>query len=325
MIITLGQAREAVARFVGRSGKCADLEEVRLFVISAIQELLHQGSHGNERKWCFCICDGCFTAPEDMEVPLRVKIDGFPDHVWSKWYEFFDVHANDTCDDAFKSGMYEEVNRYFTIYDIPSGGARVAVMPLVVEKPDAYIIVQGVDHLGREVYTTKNGKRIYGECIKINKDSPVYSRTTFSKITGIEKSETRNYVRLYWQKVNSDKKITSRGLLAEYKPTDINPSFRRFRVPGVKQTCCAKITVIGRVKVLNYTHDNEILPITNLAALQKQAQLKQAEENKEYTGAAYFQQSIAKALEEENQYYRTGAETFDINWDTSAGSIENLQ
>ena len=324
MIITLARARTVVAEFCGKSGKCAETDDVRLFVQEIVQRLLHRGAHGNMRKWSFCLTSACFTAPPDMEVPLKVKVDGFPEHVWSQWYEFFDVHTADTCDNSYLPGLYEEVNPYFSIYDLPAGGAKIAAIPLGTEAADASITVQGLDRSGNEVFTIQDGVSIHGEKIPINRALPLFSRTTFTKITGIEKTRTTNYVRLYWQKHDSGGGLLSRGLLGEYRPTDVNPVFRRFRVPAARADCCVKVTVLGRVRELDYYHENDIIPITSIGALKKMAQLIQAERNDNIQVAAFHSSAVGNIIDDENQYYRTGQEPFDYFKDTSPGNNENL-
>lgn len=325
MIITLGQARKALAEFAGKSGKCPDNESVRLLIMEALQRLLHRGAHGNLRKWCFCLCNSCFTAPVDMEVPLKVKIEGLPEKVWSYWYEFFDIHHADLCDSSYQPGLFEEVDIYFTVYDIPSPGARIGVIPLDKENEDAYVLLQGLDLNGKEIYTTVNGERFHGEKIPINREKPVFSRNVFSKVTGVEKSQTCNYVRLYWQTYDPvGKKFLSRGLLSEYRPTDTYPSFRRFRVPAARQDCCVKISVLGRVKLMEMYHDNDILPVGNIAALRKMTQVIQAERNDKLDVATGHELGIERLLDDENQYYRTGGEPFDFFWPTSPGRNWNL-
>lgn len=324
MIITLGQARIAVSRYAGKSGKCPESEDVRLFVHEIVQRLLHRGAHGNMRKWCFHAYNGCFTAPNDMEVPLKFKIDGYPEAVWSKWYEFFDVFSSDLCDLSYQPGLYEEVNPYFTAYDIPYPSAYVAVVPLDTEQ-SKYITIQGVDINGKEIFTTFNGRQIHGERLLISRENPTFTTRSFAKITGIEKDRTCNYVRLYWQTYNLDaKQVTGRGLLAEYRPTDTHPSYRRFRVPGI-QNSCAKITILGRVKdMTDFYHDNDILPITSLGALTKMAQLIQAEGNDNIQVATFHENTIDNIIENENQYYETGYEPFDFFFPMSPGANENL-
>jgi hypothetical protein len=324
MIITLGQAKEFLAEYAGKKGKCAPSETTRLFVMEVVQQLLHRGANGNLRKWCFHLCDGCFTAPSDMEVPLRVKIDGYPNQVWSKWYEFYDVHSVECESKSFKPGLYEEPNTFFTIYDLPTTGARIAPIPLEEEGEDAYIIIQGEDVNGRDVFTYSNGVHIHGEKLPISREKPVFSRTVFSKITGIEKSRTCNHVRLYWQTHEGDR-VLSRGLLSEYRPNDLNPSYKRFRVPEARCDCCVKVEVIGRVKLLDSYHDNDVLPITNIGAMRSMAMTIQSERTNNIQEANFHNSRVGQAIEDENQYHKTGQDPFDFILFNSPGGNENLQ
>jgi hypothetical protein len=327
MIVTLGMAREALAPFAGRAGKCADSEGVRLFVAQAVERSLFKGADGNERKWKFHVTNGMFTAPPDLQTAVKCKVDGRPERVWSKWYEFFDVNGEDRCNRAFVPGLMEVAEQFSTIYDIPFPGARIAAVPLSSESADAFITIQGTDANGRDVYTHSGGQLVHGEKIRISREKPVYTKTVFSKVTSVEKTITNNHVRLYWQLHHPvTKQPLERGLLAEYRPTDTHPSYRRFRVPGIDRNCITAISVIGRVALLENYHDNDVLPITSLSVLRQIAITMQAEENKDFQSAAYFDRGHTSLIEDQNEYNRpaTGAQSFDWDFDLSPGSIENL-
>lgn len=326
MIITLGQAREVVAEFAGRAGKCKDSNATRLFVMEVVERLLFEGAHGNERKWRFCLCNGCFTAPIDMEVPLKFKIDGRSERVWSKWYEFYDVNGADRCDAGYVPGLFEEIGNFYTIYDMPKPGARLAAIPLGDEEKEAYIIVQGTDVNGRDVFTDYCGREIHGELLPISRNKPSFSKTVFSKITGIEKTQTNTHVRLYWQTYDPVAKVVlQRGLLGEYRPTDKHPAFRRFRVPAAQSDCCVDVSILGRIKLLDFYHDNDILPVTSISSLKRMALAIRAEGVDNVQVASYHEQGAIRGVDNENQYYRTGEDPFDFNFDLSPGSNENLQ
>ena len=76
MIITFGEAKKELAKYAGKAGKCRDDDSVGLFVKEVIQQLLFRGANGNLRKWEFTTQSGMFTAPPDLELPLKIKIDG---------------------------------------------------------------------------------------------------------------------------------------------------------------------------------------------------------------------------------------------------------
>lgn len=331
MFITLKQARDAIAPYVGKSGLCASDERVRVRVLELVERLLQMGSSGSLRKWCFHVCCGCFTAPPELEVPLKVTIDGWPDRVWSKWYEFYDASRRELANQsngafqipAHTAGVHEEPNEFYTIYEIPKGGARIAAVAFDQKDEDekASLIVQGEDIDGNQIYTEHKGERQHGETLFAKKSRPTYSTKVFTRITGITKSRSVNYIRLYWFKPTTNEM----GLLGQYRPDETVPSYRRFRVEGLTCDRCAKVSVIGRVRVLDHYHDNDILPVANLTALRELAMSEQASENEKIQESAFHYNKASRILEDENEYRKTGHESaFDIGWETSPANMENL-
>lgn len=319
MIITLGQARKLLSRFAGKAGKCEDSEDTRLFVMEVVQRLLHKGANGNLRKWCFCTQNGCVTLPEDVDTVLKAKVDGLSERVWSKWYEWYDVNEGDDCH-SWPAGVSEENNKFFTIYDLPPGGAHIVAVPLIAEDCKAHFVIQGLDDLGRTVYVEHNGEKMAGEFLSIDKAESKRTKTRFSKILGIQKTVTNHYVRLYWYKPETGEQ----GLLGEYKPGETFPSYRRVRVGGCRDNVCNKVWIFGRIKEPDYQFDNEILPITNLSALKKMGQAIQNEDQQKITEADFASKKAEELLQDENQYKRTGDEGFDFIQAWSPGKIDNL-
>lgn len=332
MFITLKKARETVAPYVGKSGLCATDDRVRVRVLELVERLLHLGASGNLRKWCFTTCGGCFTAPPELDVPLKVNIEGWPERVWSKWYEFFEASTQDIGNlsgrplsaPAGDVGLHEEPNEFFTVYDLPKGGARITAIAFdpADETNGAHLIIQGIDIAGNQIYTKHDGNPIHGELLQPKRSHPYYSASIFKKITGIQKTRSVNYVRLYW--FNPITK--EQGLLGQYRPDETNPSYRRFRVNSID--CAddkfAKISVIGRVRVLDHYHDNDLLPITNLTALREMALSEQASENEQTDKAGFHFRKAGMVLDQENEYRRTGHDGLDIGWETSPANMENL-
>lgn len=328
MIITFGQARKIVAQFAGKSGKCAESEDARLFTLDVIQRLLFTGANGADRKWSFHLCNGVFTAPNDLEIPLKVKIDGYPDHVWSRWYEFSDALAADCQSREFKSGFIEEPNQYFTVYDLPATGARIVALPIAEEDADVRITIQGFTAAGQDIYTECDGQTIHGIQLAIQRNPPKRSSIDMARISGIEKSITKDYVRLYWQKLNdAGTKIIAQGFLTEIAPSETHPSLRRFKVPGARCDCPVKVTVLGKVKMMDYRHDNDIIPITNLGSLRQMAQYMQAQMNlpMDANGVRILKADMKESVDDENEYNRTGDDPINFTFETSPGANGNLQ
>lgn len=330
MFITLKQARETIAPFVGKSGLCPTDERVRVRVLELVERLLHMGANGNLRKWTFNACNGYFTAPPDLDTILKVTIDGFPERTWSKWYEFSEASAQDVAnisqaplvgrrDDI---GAHEEPNEFYTINDLPRGGARVSAIAFDAadEGSGASVIVQGLGTGGEQIYTKHAGNPIHGEYLQPKKDAPYYSASIFTKITGIQKSRSINYIRLYW----FNPVTHEQGLLAQYRPEETLPSYRRFRVNGLDSKSVAKITVLGRVRILDHYHDHDIIPISNLTALRALAVSEQQGDAGKVTEGAFHFQKASRVLDAENEYRRTGNDGLDFGWETSPANMENL-
>ena len=142
----------------------------------------------------------------------------------------------------------------------------------------------------------------------------------FSKITGIEKTKTVHYVRLYWYKPETGEK----GLLGEYRPGDQHPSFRRFRVIGKQCRDWFKVTILGRIRLYDSYSDNDVIPFTNIRALKLMAQQLQNEDNNELEAAQYKNARIEQTLNDENNYKRTPSQPVDHIQVVSAGNIFNL-
>jgi hypothetical protein len=326
MIITYKEARELLAPYASKAGLCATQPQVALFVKEVIQELLFRGASGNLRKWTFLTETGTFTAPPDLELPVKVSIEDSCHFghesaavVFDKWYSFYDSQTLNDCIPA-ENGIVEEPNEFYTAFDPPYCGSRLLVVPHCEEDPNAQIIIQGLDENGSQIFMPHEGERNFsGEVLTINKASPKYTQKIFTKITGITKTPTKHYVRLY-----SYCPLTKKTeFLAQYKPTDTQPSFRRFRVlkPCAK---CVKVTILGRIRFVENYHPNDIIPISNLRALKLMAQQIQAEDNDSAETANYKNQRVEQVLQNESNYKRTPQAPIDFFLGTAPSSVKNM-
>lgn len=319
MLITFGEAKEALKKYIGKAGKCPTDEGADLFVKEVIQELLFRGTAGSLRKWEFITQNGTFTAPSDLELPIKMRVGAEVGNVMDKFYEFYDQNTLADCSPC-EGGLVEEINQYYTAYDIPCGGARILAVPLCKEDCDANFVIQGLDKEGKQVHMPHKGEQVHGERLSISKEAPKFTAQTFTRITGIEKTLTKNYVRLYYHIPETGE----RGFLGEYKPGDTHPSFRRFRVVGMSCEKCFKVTILGRIRFCDKYYDNDIIPISNLRALKLMAQQLQAEDNDDIQTASYKNQRIEQSLTNENHYKRTAQAPVDFLHALSPGALKNL-
>lgn len=324
MIITFGDAKKFLARYAGKAGSCKDDGIVDLFVKSVIQELLNRGANGNVRKWQFNTQNGTITLPSDLQLPTHIRIDGLsggsPGNIYDKFYEFYEESTLADCY-PWEKGAVEEVNTYFTQYDIPSCGARILAVPRCVEDAGAHLMIQGLDLSKKDIWMPlASGGKGKGEYLTINKADPKFTASTFSTITGIEKTVTKDYVRLYWYVPDTGAK----GILADLRPNETRPSFRRARILGVDCNKPAKVTILGRVRFYDNYADSDIIPITSLRALKLMAQTLQAEDNDNIQIASYKGQRVTDVIDNENKYNRTPQASVNFEPETSPASIKNI-
>jgi len=201
VIITYGQAKRQLAKYAGKAGKCVDDADVDLFIKSVIEELLNRGANGNLRKWQFYSQNGTITAPPDLLLPIKVKVEGpcgtTQGNVYDKFYEFYDQSSLDVCT-PWEKGAVEEPNTFFTQFNIPTCGAHIMACPRCNEEEGSNLILQGTRKGGEDIWGVHKGENFKGEYLSICKAQTKYTSQRFYSITGIQKSVTKDYVRLYW-------------------------------------------------------------------------------------------------------------------------------
>lgn len=324
MIISFGDAKNFLARYAGKAGSCKDDSIVDLFVKSVIQELLNRGANGNLRKWELYTQNGTVTLPPDLQLPIAIRVDGpcggSPGRVYDKFYEFYeDSSLANSC--PWEKGAVEEPNNFFTQYDIPLCGTRILAVPRCCEDATANLVIQGFDQDKKEIWVPKaSGGKGKGEYLSINKDNPKYTTACFTSITGIEKSVTKDYVRLYWFLAESGAK----GLLADLRPNETRPAFRRAKIFGVDNSRSSKVTILGRVRFYDNYVNSDIIPITSLRALKLMAQTLQAEDNNDIQVASYKGQRVTDVIDNENKYNRTVQASVNFEPETAPSSIKNI-
>jgi len=321
MPILYAEAKKILAQYVGRGGKCANTPDIDLFCRQVFQQLLYSGQHGNIRKFCFQAFKGCVTIPFELEVPIKVKIDGAIGNVWNKWFTWYNINEFDGCLPA-STALYEEPNLYPTVYDIPEGGARVGVLATATEADTAHVIVQGTDPTGREVFTTHNGVQIAGEYLRIRRGELRYTQVKFGKITAITKTPTKGYVQLLWVKPDAG---GTKGFLADYSPLEEIPQYRRFKITTPDCGPAVNVSILGRIRVKDAYADNDVLPFDNLYALSLAGQIVNKQYNDDVQVADSKQKTLEGVIDKENEYKR-GAQgkPIDIYAPLSGGAIRNI-
>ncbi len=318
-MITYGTAKKLIAKYAGTAGKCPDDESVDIFVKLVLQYLLLNGTHGNERKFHFYAERGVVTLPVELEVPLKIKIEGAVGSVWNRWFEY---HSGNLLDEEClpSDAILEDPNRYPTVYDISAPVAFPAVLAACIESPDSYVIVKGLGVDGKDVYTTIDGERVPGVRLRLTKDKIHKSPIAFTKITEVYKTVTKGYVTLVG--VNDDG--SARKYLASYGPFETTPAYRRVRC--VIQNCPAvvRVSVLGRIRLKDHYDDTDLIPFDNLYLLQTAAQTVNSMYNDDIQVGLQKDQYVKGLIETEGSYKKVNnGQPIEIFQPLSAGIIRN--
>lgn len=321
MPILYGEAKNILSRYAGIGGKCPSAPDVDLFVRQVLEYMLISGQYGNIRKFCFNAVKCVFTAPPELEVPLKVKIDGKVGTVWDRWFEYHSARQLDeNCLPADRA-LFEDPNRYVTAYEIPRGGARVGVSATCTEESDAHIIVQGKDVLGKDIFTFHEGEQISGELLRIRKGELRYTEQVFAKIEGIVKSKTNGYVQLLWVNPLTNLK----GFLSDYSPLEETPSYRRYRITTPDCGDCVKVSVLARIKLKPAYADTDFIPFDSLYALQLAGQAMNSNYNDDVQTAKAKDDTYMNVVTKENEYKRVqNGQPIEVFHGLSAGLIKNI-
>lgn len=296
-MITYGLAKKILSKYQGIGGKCPGDEDTELFVKQVLQYLLFSGTHGNERKFCFHAVRGSFTLPKELEVPLKIRIDGAVGSVWNRWFEY---HSGNDVDDPClaNDAVLEEPNRYPIVYDLPTCGGYPAVIGTCLEADDAHVIVKGLDLTGREIFTNHQGERITGVYLTIRKGTITTTDVKFGKITEVYKTPTKGYVTL----MSLGESNTDRTFLADYDPYEQTPSYRRIKILSPECPPICRVSVLGRIKLKEHYADEDLIPFDNLYLLQVAGQTVNAMYNSDTQNALAKDQYVKGLIETEGTY-----------------------
>lgn len=320
MALTFGEFKEIIAPYAGRAGKCPSATQMNSFARMVMEYLLYSGTTSAIRKICVCTHRGCISLPPEVEIPLKARVDRQVAEIWSKW---FTMHSADDLDNCGPIGsiLQEEGSQTPLAYELPQGGARVAVVGNCEEADDAFVIVQGKDPTGRIIYSQHKGEQITGEKFSIKKHQARFGEITFGEITHVLKSKTKGYVSLS----TYDPARNDIGqFLADWSPMEEKPLYRKFKVISKDCGRTSLLSILCRVRLRDNYHDNELTLFDNHLAVLLAAQRIQSEVNSDSDTASYKSKAVDDILEKEAGYKKKNGGPMDVFKGTSGSSIRNI-
>lgn len=320
MPILYKDAKQILAQYAKRGGSCPTDEGIDLFVRQVLQYMLHNGQYGNLRKFTFKAVKGCITAPYELEVPLKVKIDGEIAGTWDKWFEWHQGCELERCVPAAEA-LFEDPNETPIAYEVPAPGMNIGALAFCKEDCDTRIIIKGIDPTGREVITVHDGQQQVGEVLTLQQNVVKYTNVVFAKVTSVIKDKTNGHVQLYGVVPGTNTKV----FLSEYTPFEQKPMYRRFRLTSPNCGPYVKVSIIGRIRLKEYYADTDYIPFENLYAISIAGQAVNSQYNNDVQTAAAKDQALQTITSRENEYKRiNNGQPLSFAAVTSAGRIRNI-
>lgn len=255
-------------KFVGDAGVCS--EEKTLEAINNARQLLwNKTDYETTMDYvCFRCPDSCLTLPSQYKQIRLAWMGNEPMLLGNEWYQSIPqvgiLNPNHSC----HKRLVEVGGRHTTFDNISE---------------PSLLMIQGEDPQDAGVQLTFFVQDQYSSWRKDPITIAKIPNFAKGKILSVQvgnviKPRTKGRVRLYAYNPNTK----CRSLLAIYMPYDINPSFRRYKVTGVK---CCDMTIYVKKKFLPLTDINELCEFTADAMIHALNALN-AQENKhmdEYT------------------------------------------
>ena len=242
MAETLDEMVEVVKGFVGDSGVCSNERAVK--AINQARRLLY-----NKREWNstseyveICCADNCFTLPNRYEQIKLAWINGNSASLADEWFNA--VEGNKLFNRASSCHrLITEIGGKHAVYqEYTTAPYQIAVM---VE--DSLDVGVTLTFEAQDEYSTYH-------TVKVTAVAPptrAFSPDRFKGIRAVAKPKTKGRVRVYAYNPDSNSSL----LLAIYQPNDVNPTFRRFRIPK----SCNTITLYAAKKFYDLEDGQELV------------------------------------------------------------------
>lgn len=235
---------EVVKGFVGDSGVCS--QERAKKAINEARRLLFNKREWNTTSEYFAVCcvDSCFTLPNRYEQIKLAWINKRPASLADEWFNSTNAEA-----------MHPSLSCHRNIIEV--GGRHATFRDYTIHPFSISVMVENPEDVGVELmFEAQDEYQTYHQ-IKVTTQAPPNLSINPQLVRGIRsvsKPLTKGRVRVYAY----DPNIEARTLIAIYQPSDVNPTFRRFKVP--KRSEC--ITIYASLKYKELLDGKELVEFT---------------------------------------------------------------
>jgi len=293
-LYTLKNATDFVGSYVD-TGTC-DADKKRARVTEACRRLMSKADWAHTTQMVRArVSNQMFPLPRECEAIRWANIENKAANVRQQSFEFLAAGPGEIQHLCATSGYKDLIDAgwFPTMYDVPtpelfandetvstnreSLGAGLHLMAFTTEQEDLgrELTIYGRDRLLNDI--GGSGTTFTpGETLKLNRWAKgvegsvvgladlIHTTKLYREVTAWVKPATKGYITLY--AVDLTNKYM--WLLAKAHPDDLKPVWRRYKLRGQAQSGdSANILMLCKMKALDLTRDDDILPIQNLDAI----------------------------------------------------------
>lgn len=244
MADTFLEMSELVRDFVGDSGTCS-LDRAKKAVNEARRLLWEKREWNSTAEYvCICCVDKCFTLPNRYSQIKLAWIGKNSASLADEWFNAADsyaLHPRNSCHRLI----------------VEAGGRHVVFRDYTTAPYQIAVVAENAADAGVElVFETQDQYSTYRNLSVIATTPPnmALSSERIVAIRSVTKPKTAGRIRVYAWNPDNGQKL----LIAVYQPQDINPTFRRFRVPKT----CHQITIYAAKKYFDLENDTDLVEFT---------------------------------------------------------------
>jgi hypothetical protein len=276
---TLEEMVELVKGFVGDSGTCSYERGVK--AVNQARRLLW-----NKKAWTtqeeyvqICCVDECFTLPSRYEQIKLAWINNESASLADEWFNAtnaFALHADRSC-----HRLITEV-----------GGLHVVYRNYLVRPYQISIVAENIEDIGVEIsFEAYNEYSSYNQITVLATRPPELSKSNESiiGIRSVSKPKTKGRIRVYAY----DPVLQISTLISIYQPSDVNPTWRRFKAPKG----CNAITIYASKKYFDLEDPKELVEFIPDAMIYAVLALNSRENRK----ADEFLKNLSFAVQEQDK------------------------
>ena len=245
MADTLAEMVEIVKGFVGDSGTCSDERAIK--AINQARRLLW-----SKREWNttaeyveICCANECFTLPTRYEQIRLAWINGHAASLADEWFNATPWKNLYNSGNSCHRLITEVGGRHVVFQEYETAPYQIALM---AEDPADIGVTLSFE--AQDEYSTYKTVKV----TTVNPPDKALSVDRFTAIRSVSKPKTKGRIRLYAYNTDSRSSL----LLAIYHPNDVNPTYRRFRIPRSVNT----ITVYASKKYFDLVDESELVEFT---------------------------------------------------------------